>query len=140
MPLKFLTKRRATEKENHGGRFIRGFTDVDVCNESRNNHIGTFPALLWPRHFSPRCDITANSVKLADVERVLATGNAVTRFGVYCLSAMFILFVDDNRVDMDEVKKDGRKAAALLQSASFTSRRQDFCAASKQQSKLKEDD
>lgn len=84
--------------------------------------------------------MTADSVKLADVERLLAIGGAVTisvRL-VYPLCSFVLVY--GIFMDTDELMTEGSRTSWMLRSDSFTSNEWNLSAASEQHSKIKKGD
>lgn len=82
----------------------------------------------------------ADSIKLADIERMLMSGDAVTVL-VRCIVALcsFVL-LNRNPAEKDELKRGSNRAAPLLGSNNFRSSGRDFSAASEELIEVKQYD
>lgn len=88
----------------------------------------------------PSWALTADYVKLADVESLLAISSAVNAsvYLVYLLPSFDL--VHGSPVDGDEVETEGNRFGLLLRSDSLTSTRQNVNAGSKERMHMKKDD
>lgn len=60
------------------GRLLRHLNDASLHRKRRNYHVVRFPDLKAHCHSNPGWTMTADSTKLADVERLAAIGVTVT--------------------------------------------------------------